>query len=859
MKRFVARFSALLGVIVAGTIAIAQAQRMVEPRSVAVDRTDANSATAADAASPEGPDHSETTASEAATPGPSKRVERASARAPQGGDRLFANEAKVADSPVPQSNDLVDGGPSEPAIRGQGGIDPFQTPRQPTGGKSAVGTGGRGRPDGRRSATNSGAAPSPLPLDPEARPLTASRHGGRSADGRGAGADDFPRADEVMGTVAADAPAAGAVPSISQSMPRDVVQAQQPRQPFARTATPAMQTRYAADEVASDVATESADRPGSVDSPNAWPAPSGATGDRYGQHEGIAAPGRRGAEQPGSADVFADDRPPAADRPLPPAALPSNADPNAPTDGGRYGDLPRYSDQPVRSGDANDAFARPPVSQGESRVAAAVSRMQPAPEVPGGGPASSTGITGTGRPGPQGLEGTQVPTLSIEKVAPAELQVGQAATITLKIRNAGSVPAHDVVVRDEVPEGARLLNTTPRAETDGDGRLKWSLGTLSVGATAEIEMELIPTAEGEIGSVASVSFRSEASVRVRVTQPVLALEVSAPRQVMIGGDVRLSIRVSNTGTGEAHEVVLIEQLPDQLEHPAGRELEYDIGTLAPGESRDIELTLTAAAAGRVQNVLVAKGAGELLVEEPYTLEVLAPALAVSIDGPARRYLERKATYRLSVTNPGTASARDVRLTARLPEGMKFVEADNLGQYDAATRTVEWLLEELPAGQSGDVALTMLPVSAGEQKIAVEATAQPQLQAEDETTVQVDGVVAIFFEVADVEDPIEVDGQTTYEIRIVNQGTKTATNLEVVALLPEELTPLDADAPVRHIIDGQRVLFDPMPKLAPKADTTYRVKVQAQRPGDLRFRVQIRTSELRTPVTKEESTRVYSDQ
>ena len=479
--------------------------------------------------------------------------------------------------------------------------------------------------------------------------------------------------------------------------------------------------------------------------------------------------------------------------------------------------------------------------------------------MPGGGPASNTGIKGTGRPGPQGLEGTQVPTLSIEKVAPAELQVGQAATITLKIRNAGSVPAHDVVVRDEVPEGARLLNTTPRAEIDGDGRLKWSLGTLSVGATAEIEMELIPTAEGEIGSVASVSFRSEASVRVRVTQPVLALEVSAPRQVMIGGDVRLSIRVSNTGTGEAHEVVLIEQLPDQLEHPAGRELEYDIGTLAPGESRDIELTLTAAAAGRVQNVLIAKGAGELLVEEPYTLEVLAPALAVSIDGPARRYLERKATYRLSVTNPGTASARDVRLTARLPEGMKFVEADNLGQYDAATRTVEWLLEELPAGQSGDVALTMLPVSAGEQKIAVEATAQPQLQAEDETTVQVDGVVAIFFEVADVEDPIEVDGQTTYEIRIVNQGTKTATNLEVVALLPEELTPLDADAPVRHIIDGQRVLFDPMPKLAPKADTTYRVKVQAQRPGDLRFRVQIRTSELRTPVTKEESTRVYSDQ
>ena len=84
----------------------------------------------------------------------------------------------------------------------------------------------------------------------------------------------------------------------------------------------------------------------------------------------------------------------------------------------------------------------------------------------------------------------------------------------------------------------------------------------------------------------------------------------------------------------------------------------------------------------------------------------------------------------------------------------------------------------------------------------------------------EGLAAIVFELSDVNDPIEVGGETTYEVRVINQGTKAATNLRVVALLPPEMKPLSADGPARHVIDSQRVLFDPLAQLAPKADTTY---------------------------------------
>jgi uncharacterized repeat protein (TIGR01451 family) len=153
----------------------------------------------------------------------------------------------------------------------------------------------------------------------------------------------------------------------------------------------------------------------------------------------------------------------------------------------------------------------------------------------------------------------------------------------------------------------------------------------------------------------------------------------------------------------------------------------------------------------------------------------------------------------------------------------------------------------------------MPVDAGEHAIRLVGSTPDGLSAEREQPVLVEGIAAILFEVVDVDDPIEVGGQTTYEIRVLNQGSKAATNVRVAAVLPPEMRPVAAEGPVRHAIDGNRVLFEGLPRLAPKADTTYRVRVEGLEPGDLRINVQIVTDELTTPVTKEESTRVYSDE
>src|SRR5690606_6881543 len=148
----------------------------------------------------------------------------------------------------------------------------------------------------------------------------------------------------------------------------------------------------------------------------------------------------------------------------------------------------------------------------------------------------STAIEGTGRPGDRALEGAQIPAIQIQKLAPAEVQVGKPATFEILVRNVGKVTARNVQVRDAVPKGTQFIGATPPAQVLPEGELLWTLDILRPDDERVVKMELMPTTEGEIGSVATVTFAAEASVRSLATRPELRVEIESPNQVMIGED-----------------------------------------------------------------------------------------------------------------------------------------------------------------------------------------------------------------------------------------------------------------------------------------------------------------------------------
>ena len=419
-------------------------------------------------------------------------------------------------------------------------------------------------------------------------------------------------------------------------------------------------------------------------------------------------------------------------------------------------------------------------------------------------------------PGDRAWEGVQAPALTIERLSPREVQLNATADFEIIVKNVGRVDANEVRVLDRVPAGTEFVGANPQpTQSPRDGRLQWDLGTLEPGQERRIVLQLKPTQPGEIGSVAQVVFAAQAAMRTRVTKPMLEIRHETGREVLIGDSVVLDVIVENKGDGPANEVVIQENVPQQLAWSGGsRELEYEIGTLMPGQSRRVQLGLRAASVGKLRNVMFASAKGGLKAQHELDMEVIAPDLKAIANGPTRRFLEREVTHKFTIENHGTATATNVDLYARLPSGLRFVSANNRGRYDSTTHTVIWSMPELTAGVSGDVELTTMPVEAGDQPIKFEAEADLNLKTSAIQQLAVEHLIDVFFDIDDITDPIEVGAETGYKIRVVNQGTKTATNVRLQVDFPPGLQPTGVEGNLRNQIQGQKVLFESISSMRP---------------------------------------------
>jgi len=463
---------------------------------------------------------------------------------------------------------------------------------------------------------------------------------------------------------------------------------------------------------------------------------------------------------------------------------------------------------------------------------------------------------GTGMPGTSLLEGPQTPHLTLQKVMPEEVVIDQPATLKTVIQNVGRSVARNVTITDRIPQGTRLLSTIPEADVLPNGELRWSVGNLDPNVQLIVEMRVLPIREGEIGSVASINYTGEVSGRIAVTRPMLAVEMRAPAEVRLGETANIEIVISNPGSATVTNVVLEKHVPDGLFHRDGRVMQNrSITVLRPRESKKLTLPLLCIGAGNLVNHVVVTADGNLRAEERTTIRALAPVLNLEIVGARNRFLEHRSDYRLVVANTGNASAHNVALELALPRAVQFVGTNQSGMYDPATHTVRWALEELPAQEAGEIELILMPTQKGEHSLRFTGTGENNLRAESVLPVTIDGIPAITFDIAGDANLVEIGRDVVYEIRVVNRGTRAAENVRVRAVLPEGMTFVRADGG-RFQASGGTIQFEPIPLLEARAENVYKLTARGQVEGDHRISIQVISDDLRTSITREESTRVF---
>lgn len=117
-------------------------------------------------------------------------------------------------------------------------------------------------------------------------------------------------------------------------------------------------------------------------------------------------------------------------------------------------------------------------------------------------------------------------------------------------------------------------------------------------------------------------------------------------------------------------------------------------------------------------------------------------------------------------------------------------------------------------------------------------------------------ISIHFEVVDLEDPIAVGGQVTYEIKVANQSATPITNIRLTCAVPLNQMFVSGAGPTQVTARDQSVTIQPLPVLDGKGVVFWRVVVKAVRAGDTRFKVDLACDQLAQPIAREEATQQY---
>ncbi len=451
----------------------------------------------------------------------------------------------------------------------------------------------------------------------------------------------------------------------------------------------------------------------------------------------------------------------------------------------------------------------------------------------------------------------EAPSLSTEWKMLTPLNVGQDCDCELIVRNTGGSTAKHVALEAELPPTVHIGFVDPQPESE-QGTLAWRIETLAPGESQTIRMILVPHEAGSVVALASVRYTATSQESFTVSRPMLQIAVAGPDKVNVGEPAPQTVTVTNPGSGVAANVKLEAAIPEGLEHSRGKRLLMDIGSLNPGESRTVRLALAAVTGGEHILQVAARADSNLVKTASAEVHVVAPSLTTTIDGPSLRYLGREATYRLSVRNDGNVSSDNVRLMHKVPEGFEFIRADRGAQFDDSSRVLSWFVGRLEAAEVLELNVTLNPSQIGEFNHLVRAISEHGTRSDVQLTTRVAGVATLAMDVTDVDDPVEVGGETAYEIRITNDGTAPAHQIGLVCELPEGTSFRKAAGPADHRASGNLVTFASLPELKAGESLMYRVHVVSTAPGDVRFRCRLTSESVGEPLTTEELTRFYGE-
>lgn len=485
------------------------------------------------------------------------------------------------------------------------------------------------------------------------------------------------------------------------------------------------------------------------------------------------------------------------------------------------------------------------------------------------------------------------PQVAVRKIGPAVAGVRTTLSYQIEVSNPGDLPAEDVVLSDELPEGLTYVEANPPPDATGP-RLQWRLGQLGPGESRVVEMTARATQAGPLNNCAEViaagGLKASDCAATTVVPPSVDVKLSGPSEATVGSQVTFEILITNTSQTPATGLLIRDRFDPGLEHEAAqreeaqkREIERDLADLTPGQWQRIHVTFRATQAGRLCHTVEVTGADGVRASAEACVTAVAEttgALRPKLPGPPSVALKKSigggqdtpggadaglpsrvegetVRFTIEVTNTGNQTLTNLTLVDQCDASLTQVAATEGSRLE--NNDLVWTIDALPAGATNTFEVQcrcLRAVARACNRAAV--TSQEGARAEDQACLEIRPPPGgLRMTVADLRDPVRLGKGLTYEIRVSNQGQGPHEEVSVVATVPAGMVPdrIGTSGPGMPAFEGQTIRFAPVAEIRPGETLTYRVRVSTPQAGQFTFHAELTTRNLLQPLAVGEETEV----
>ena len=292
-------------------------------------------------------------------------------------------------------------------------------------------------------------------------------------------------------------------------------------------------------------------------------------------------------------------------------------------------------------------------------------------------------------------------TKSVDNATPA---VGANVTFTIGVTNNGPDTADAVSVADLLPSGLSFVSASPSVGSYNSGTGAWSVGALTSGASATLDivatatahLPVTNTATGTTTTLDPVAGNNSASIGVNARDADLAITKTVSDAAPdLGTAVTFTVAVTNNGPDAATGVAVADLLPAGLTFVSASSGTYNDGTgvwtiggLGNGATTSLDIVATVTQPSPITNVATVTSTsfdpntGNNSDDAVVNTRVADLRLTKTVNAAAPA-MGADVTFTIAVTNDGPDTASTVAVNDLLPAGLTFVSASS-GTYNAGT-------------------------------------------------------------------------------------------------------------------------------------------------------------------------------